>query len=176
MEAWALYNLGMSKTRDHVQMEKRRRQAVRLFAKGCPPPEVARRLGVARQVAYRWQDIWRKGGIQALASKGPAGPKSKLTAAQMHKVTRELLAGPAAHGYKTNLWTLPRVAALIEKLTGVCYHPGHVWRLLGASGFSCQRPERRAIERDERAIRRWQRVQWPALKKKPAKKGAPSSL
>ena len=87
-------------------------------------------------------------------------------------MVQALLAGPAAHGYKTVLWTLPRVAALIEKLTGVRYHPGHVWRLLGASGFSCQRPERRALERDEKAIRHWQRVQWPALKKRPAARGA----
>lgn len=165
----------MAKTRDHVQMEKRRQQAVRLFQKGCPPPEVARRLGVARQVAYRWKDIWQEGGLKALASKGPAGPKPKLSAQQTRRVTAALLAGPAAQGYKTDLWTLPRVAALIEELTGVRYHPGHVWRLMGASGFSCQRPERRAVERDEKAIRRWQRVEWPALKKRPASKGEPSS-
>ena len=157
----------MSKARDHVQMEKRRRQAARLFEKDCPPPEVARRLGVARQVAYKWRDLWQKGGYSALASKGPAGRKPKLTGAQTQQVTEALLAGPAAQGYKSDLWTLPRVAALIEDLTGVRYHPGHVWRLMGASGFSCQRPERRAVERDEKAIRRWQRVEWPALKKGP---------
>lgn len=70
-----------------------------------------------------------------------------------------------SRGYRTNLWTLPRVAALIQELTGVKCHPGHVWRLLGANGFSCQRPERRAIERDETKIRRWKRVEWPAIKK-----------
>jgi transposase len=113
-------------------------------------------------VAYRWRDAWERGGSAALASRGPAGRKAKLTAAQTHQVTRALLAGPSAHGNKTDLWTLPRVAALIEELTGVAYHPGHVWRLLGASGFNCQRPERRAVERDEKAIRRWQRVDWPA--------------
>jgi transposase len=37
---------------------------------------------------------------------------------------------------------------------------------MGSLGFSCQRPERRAIERDEQAIRQWKRVQWPELKKK----------
>lgn len=156
-------------------MEKRRKKAGRLFTKGYAPPEVARRLGVARQVAYRWQSAWEQGGNPALASKGPAGRKSKLTEEQTQQVTEELLAGPGAHGYKTDLWTLPRVAGLIEDLTGVRYHPGHVWRLLGASGFSCQRPERRAVERDEKAIRRWKRVEWPALKKRPAGKGESSS-
>ena len=110
-----------------------------------------------------------------MASKGPAGRKSKLTVEQAQQVTEGLLASPSAHGYKTDLWTLPRVAGLIEDLTGIRYHPGHVWRLLGASGFSCQRPERRAVERDEKAIRGWKRVGWPALKKRPADKGESSS-
>ena len=148
-------------------MEKRRRKAATLFNKDYSPPEVARRLGVARQVAYRWKNTWTQGGRGALVSKGPAGRKPKLTVEQTQRVTEALLAGPGAQGYKTDLWTLPRVATLIEDLTGVHYHPGHVWRLLGASGFSCQRPERRALERDPKAIRRWQRVGWPALKKSP---------
>jgi transposase len=170
-----MQSVGMSKTRDHAAMEKRRTQAGKLFTKEHSAPEVARRLGVARQVAYRWKQAWLQGGRAALASKGPAGRKAKLTAAQTATVTGALLAGPAAHGYKTALWTLPRVADLIEDLTGVHYHPGHVWRLLGASGFSCQRPARRAVERDEKAIRNWKRVVWPALKKRPANKGAPLS-
>lgn len=164
----------MAKTRDHAGMEKRRRKAGGLFDKGCSAPEVARRLGVARQVAYRWKGAWIAGGSKALASKGPAGRKPKLTPQQSQQVTDALLAGPGAQGYKTCLWTLPRVAALIEDLTGVRYHPGHVWRLLGASGFSCQRPERRAVERDEKAIRQWQRQTWPALKKRPGGRGEPS--
>lgn len=157
-------------------MEKRRKQAGKLFAKGYTAPDVARRFGIARQVAYRWMNAWKQGGIVALASRGSAGPKSRLTQEQTNQVTEALLAGPVAQGYKTNLWTLPRVAALIKDLTGVDYHPGHVWRLLGASGFSCQRPERRAVERDEKAIRQWKRTTWPALKKRPASRGALLSL
>lgn len=154
----------MSNTRDHATMEQRRRQATRLFAKDTPTPEVARRLGVARQLAYRWQTAWRQGGMAALASKGSAGRKPKLTPEQMKQVIEALLAGPVARGYRTALWTLPRVAALIEQLTGVRYHPGHVWRLLEASGFRCQRPERRAVEQDEPAIRYWRQVRRPAIK------------
>jgi len=55
----------MSKTCDHAAMEKRRRKAGQLFAKDCSAPDVARRLGVARQVAYRWQSAWarRQSGV-----------------------------------------------------------------------------------------------------------------
>jgi transposase len=149
-------------------MERRRQKAARLFDQGLKAPEVARRLGVSRQVAYRWKDAWQEGGMAALASKGRAGRKPKLGPVQTKQILDALLQGPAAHGYRTQLWTLPRVAALIEQLTGVCYHPGHVWRLMGSLGFSCQRPERRAVERNEPAIRQWKQVEWPALKKKPA--------
>ena len=156
----------MAKTRDRAQLERRRLRAARLFDQGLSTPEVARRLGVARQVGYRWKNAWQKGGLAALASRGQTGPKPRLDPNQTQEVVDALLAGPAAHGYRTQLWTLPRVAALIEKLTGVRYHPGHVWKLLGSSGFSCQRPERRAVERDEPAIGHWKHVRWLAIKKK----------
>jgi Winged helix-turn helix len=42
---------------------------------------------------------------------------------------------------------------VIERLTGVSYHPGHVWKLLRHRlHYRLQRPARRAVERDERAI------------------------
>lgn len=164
-----------AKQRDHVAMERRRRRAARFFEKGISPAEVGRRVGVSKQAAHSWKQAWERGGLKALASKGAAGPKFRLNTAQSRKIRQALLAGPAAQGYRTDLWTCERVALLIRDLTGVKYHPGHVWKLLGALGFSCQRPTRRAVERDERAIRRWRRVEWPVIKKKPAASVAPSS-
>jgi transposase len=46
----------MTKTRDHAEMEKRRKKAATLFNRGCSAPEVARHFGVARQEAYRWKE------------------------------------------------------------------------------------------------------------------------
>ena len=105
----------MKKNRDHAEMEKRRLKSAKLFDNGKSAPEVARRLGVARQVAYRWKSLWSNGGTQALASKGNAGRKPKLTRQQFADVTEALLEGPEQQGYKTNLWTLPRVAVLIKE-------------------------------------------------------------
>jgi transposase len=165
----------MSKRRDHHEMEKRRLRSARLFEKGYSSAEVARRLGVARQVGHRWKQSWEEGGKAALASKGRAGRKSRMDAAAGQRVVEALLRGPKSQGYKTELWTLPRVRALIHKVTGVRYHAGHVWRVLGALGFSCQRPERRALERDEKAIGTWKRKAWPTLKKTRNASGASSS-
>jgi transposase len=151
-------------------MEQRRLRGCKMLDKGYGCAEVAQRLSVTRAVVYRWKAAWQSGGRQAVASKGKAGRKPKLDTQAADRVADALLAGPRAQGYKTDLWTLPRVSRLIEDLTAVRYHEGHVWRVLGKLGFSCQRPERRAAERDDKQVRRWQRKVWPALKKRGAAK------
>jgi len=90
-----------------------------------------------------------------------------MTAAQRRRLAKVLLKGPRHHGYSTELWTLERVAEVIAMNFGVEYHPGHVWKILRAMAWSCQKPERRARERDEEAIRRWREVDWPRIKKRP---------
>ncbi len=83
--------------------------------------------------------------------------------------------GPEDLGYESSLWTANRVAHLIEHECEVRYHPGHVWRILRQLGWSCQRPVGRALERDEKAIRRWKKQRWPEIKKKPEKRAGSSS-
>lgn len=157
---------------DQAEMEKRRMKAIRLFERDIAPAEVARRLDVHRQSASRWRKEWLAGGKQALQSKGNIGRKRELSPAQEQELAVILEAGAIAAGLPTEAWTLPRVARIIRERFAVEYHPGHVSRVLSAMGFSCQRPARRAIERDEEKIRSWKRHKWPALKKKPAAKGA----
>lgn len=156
-------------------MERRRREAAKLFATGVPQAEVARRLSVTRQSVSRWYQTWREQGDAGLAGAGRAGRPPRLSAEQRARVDAELRRGPAAHGYATELWTLARVAEVIERITGVRYHPGHVWWLLREMGWTRQRPARRAVERDEEAIARWVREDWPRVKKARNAEGRGSS-
>ena len=162
----------MAQTRDHAAMEKRRLKAVVLFDNNISTSAVARRLGVKRQSVHTWRQRWKAQGRTGLLSKGAAGRKSRLTRAQEEEIAEVILAGPTAAGHATDVWTLPRLARLIQERCKVRYHPGHVWHLLVRLGFSCQQPTRRALERNEKKIRRWKRVTWPALKKKPAPSAA----
>ena len=130
--------------RDFAGLEKRRLKAARLFAKGKSRAEVARTLGASWPAVNNWYRAWQREGEAGLKAAGRAGRKPKLTAGQLGQLEQELLRGPLAHGYATILWTLPRIARLIAKLTGVSYHPGHVWRILRSLGWSLQRPEHRA--------------------------------
>ena len=143
-------------------------RAADLLERGVIPAEIARRVGVAHQVVSEWRKAWRQGGREALRSAGPAGRKSKLSAEQLGQVENALVNGAAANGYQTDVWTLPRVAEVIQHVTGVSYHPGHVWYVLRDQlDWTCQRPARRAIERNDEAIERWVKKRWPQLKKPP---------
>jgi transposase len=155
--------------RDFEGMERRRRRAARMFQRGATQADVARELEVSRQSVSRWYADWRGGGTKALKAAGRAGRMPRLTEAQLRQVDRALRKGPRAHGLATDLWTLDRVAAVIEAETGVRYHPGHVWKLLRDKlGWSRQRPARRAVERDDDAIARWVAEDWPRVKRGPA--------
>ncbi|MEK6617108.1 MAG: winged helix-turn-helix domain-containing protein [Nitrospirota bacterium] len=162
-------------TRDFDALERRRLRAARLLKKGLPEAEVARQVGVHRQSVNRWARQLAASGPTGLKKAGRAGRKPRLTDADLRRIERGLKRGPEALGFSTSLWTAKRAAVLITQVCRVRFHPGHVWRLLGQLGWSCQRPAGRALERDEAAIRRWKRQRWPVLKKKPSSKGRPSS-
>jgi len=50
-------------------------------------------------------------------------------------------------------------------MTGVKYHPSYVWALLTKLGWSYQKPEKAAEQRDEEAIAYWKKEQWPRIKR-----------
>jgi transposase len=148
--------------RDRQAFEGVRMQAGELFAAGRSQAQVARALGVARQNVSRWHAQWRSGGPDALHSAGPTGPGPRLSDQQLPAIDQALRQGARAHGFDTDHWTLARIASVIERLTGVGYHPGHVWKLLRHRlHYRLQRPARRAVERDEQAIARWVAEDWP---------------
>lgn len=146
---------------------KKRLRAGRMLLAGGKPAEIAATVGVARQTVYTWKALLDKGGIDALRAVPAPGRPARLSERELADLRRVLLQSPTEHGFGTELWTLKRVGALIQRRYGVEYGLPQIWRILGALGFSPQKPDRRAIERDESAVRRWKRGTWPALKKKP---------
>lgn len=149
------------------QLERRRQEAVALLDQGWAPQEVADRLGVSRRSVDRWRQAVREGGREAIASVPHPGRASFLSRRQQDDLVKRLIAGARSQGFDTDLWTCPRVKALIERKYGVAYHVDHIPRLLRGLGFTPQKPQRRALERDEEAIAQWVRKDWPRNKKRP---------
>ena len=153
--------------RDFEGMEARRKQAAKLFAKGVSQADVARELDVSRQSVSRWHEAWSRGGVKELKRAGRAGRRPLLDSADLAAVEKALRRGPRSSGFATDIWTLPRITEVIATLTGVSYHPGHVWRIMGQLGWSSQRPTRRALERNDDAVDQWVATRWPQVKKTP---------
>ena len=147
-------------------LESRRQQAIVLLNRNHQPVEVSRIVGVDRRSVRRWKAAYLKEGKNAIKAK-PAGRPQKLPEKTRKILERKLLKGARAAGFPTDLWTCPRVAQLIDTLYGVRYHVDHIGRLLHSMGWSPQRPQRRAVERDEAETQRWIRHEWPRIKKKP---------
>jgi transposase len=143
--------------RDFDSLERRRMQAFALLRRNIHQAEVARLVGVHRQSVSRWAKQIEQTGRAGLKKAGRAGRKPRLTEAQLKRIERDLKRGAQAFGYETDLWTLGRVADLIEQSCGVRFTVGHVWWLLGKLGWSCQRPTGRALQRDEALIERWKK-------------------
>ena len=144
-----------------------------LLERGLTQDEVARRVGASPSSVWRWKQTFDGGGPPALAAKPVPGRPRKLRPRECQRLLALLLDGAMAYGYPNDLWTLKRIARVIRREFGVRYHPNHVWRLLRRCGWSCQVPERRAVQRDEAAIARWKRYRWPHIKKGPTTWGPP---
>jgi transposase len=118
-----------------------------------------------------WKLIRRKPSCALVKSQ--SNPQSvegrplKLNSGQRRRLVKLLLQGPQAHGYRTQLWTTARIAEVIGREFGIHYHRDHVGRLMHSLNWSPQKPERRAVERDDQAVERWKRKDWPRVKKTP---------
>ena len=149
------------------ELERRRKRGVALLEKGLSLSEVARRVGASVSSVSQWRDAYDGNGEAGLAPKPTPGRPRKLDPSQYPRLWEMLLQGAMAYGHPNDLWTLKRIARVLRREFGVKYHPNHVWKLLREAGWSCQVPDRRAIQRDEEAIAHWKRYKWPAIKKSP---------
>jgi transposase len=147
------------------ELERRRLRGARLLSGGTHPAEVARQVGVSRQSVMRWERALKEHGIEGLERVEAPGRPRRLSDAQLKELAQALKAGSLAAGYATEMWTLPRIGALIQERFGVQLAPSSVWRTLQKMGWSPQRPARQARQRDEAAIRSWKSKRWVELKK-----------
>jgi putative transposase len=121
-------------TRD--EMEKRRLEAGQDLMNGLTQSSVARKFGVSRTTASRWNRALQGSGVDALKKRRATGRPSRLTAAQLYGQ------GAVVHGFSDNRWTTARLAQVIELRFGVRYDHDHVGRLMQKLGLREKRARR----------------------------------
>lgn len=153
--------------------EERRLRAWDLYSKGWKQTDIAEALGVSNGAVSQWISAARQQGVEALHGKKHPGPAPRLSAEQDEQLVALLKQPATAHGFTAAVWTTPRVRQLIKRTFGIGYHKDHVGRILHRLGFSVQKPQLRARQRDEAAVDEWVAERWPALKKKRILKATP---
>jgi transposase len=137
-----------------------------LKRRGWHQRDIAEALDISEVCVSRWLAHARDYGPESLRARSAPGAPPKLSPAQKCSIPEFLWHGPEAYGFRGKVWTRARVAKVIQWEFGVRYHQGHVGRLLKELGWTPQRPIRRAIQRDEAAIRRWRERTWPELRRR----------
>jgi transposase len=145
-------------------LEERRRRAIELLKEGHSQIEVGQLVGASQGSVSRWTKL---ASIESGLSRKPhPGRKRRLRAEEHQSLEASLAKGALSHGWSNDLWTCPRVKELIERMFGISYHVDHVRKILVHQlGWTTQRPSMRARERDEEAIERWRKEEFPRLKK-----------
>jgi transposase len=137
-----------------------------LRRRGWYQRDIAEAFDVSEEAVSRWLTRARDSGPEALRARSAPGPPPRLTSHQRRSIPELLWHGPEAYGFRGQVWTCARIAEVIEEEFGVRYHKDHVSRLLKDLRWTPQQPIKRAIQRDEEAIRRWREEVWPELRRR----------
>jgi transposase len=140
------------------ELEFRRRLAVQ---------RAADFLGVDLSTKRRWLAAFRARGDAGLMAKPVSGWLGKLTSTQEEIALRWLTESPTHHGFETGLGTASRLGQLIREEFGVRLNPRYLSTWLRERGFTPQKPERAARERDSAVIAAWLGSDWKRVKKRP---------
>jgi transposase len=146
--------------------EGRRLRAWQLKEQGWRQKDIAQALGVSEGAVSQWMKRGREGGEASLKRVPPPGATARLAKEQHQQLVQLLEQGAEAHGFVGQVWTQNRVRHIIKRHFGVSYHRDHIGRLLRQIGWSVQKPQQRASQRDEGAIAEWREQKWPQIKKK----------
>lgn len=148
------------------QQEARRLDCAERFATGdWTILRLSQYYRVARSTILAWKQKWKKGGMEGLRTKKAPGPVAQLTNDQRQELKSWILQDATVHGFPDSTWTSRRVRDLIGLKFGVWYHPDHVYKILKRLQLSYQRPDKRAIERNEERIAEWKSITLPDLQK-----------
>jgi transposase len=147
------------------QLKLRRQRALTLLRRGQTPKQVAQRVGTTARSVRRWQHQAKHSKPKHRVHPRPPGRPSRLSPTHIRRLLRALEQGAYEYGYAEDYWSLDRITHLIWEVFRVRYHPSSVWHILHRAGWSCQKPQRRSLARDDQAIAHWKHYVWPHIKK-----------
>lgn len=144
-----------------------RHNAIEMFLKGCSQVDISKTLGVSTRSIYNWVKAYKRSGYIGLKirKRGRSEGTQLLPwqSAQVVKLIKNYC--PDDLSMPFFLWTRESVGLLIKDKFNITLSKWTVGRYLAKWGFSPQKPARRAIEQNPKAIERWLKVEYPMIQK-----------
>jgi len=128
-------------TRD--EMESRRLLAAQDLQTGLSQSQVARKFGVSRTTASRWNRSLSVKGLDALKKRRAPGRPSRLSVEQIAALKELYQGGPRAAGFESDRWTTARFSEAILARFAIKYDPDHAGRIMHRLGLRERRKARR---------------------------------
>jgi putative transposase len=110
--------------------------------------------------------VWREQGVEGLRKRKASGRPSRLDKSGQAQLLEALRKGAKAHEFPDERWTLPRIAEVLNKALGVSYDPDYLSVVMRKLGWSVQRAQPKAVERNEQAIKTWLETTLPEVLKR----------
>jgi transposase len=154
----------------------RRATAIHLLHQGQKPEAVGQMLAASRASVQNWHQRWRAGGLEGLANDPIPGRRPKADASYRQVLETTLDSDPHSLGYAFSVWTLERLAAHLERATGIRLSEGRLTIWLKRWGYVYRQPKTDLAHQQD-PLAREQVQQWlDELKKQPSKGLVASSL
>lgn len=115
--------------------------AVRLLHLGHKPEEVAQMQAVSKPTIYGWFHRWQSGGVEALANRPKSGRPLKADDEYSLVLLEVIEKEPSEVGYHFKIWTVERLSAYLEKVTGTALSESRLRALIKRKGYRYRRPK-----------------------------------
>ena len=136
--------------------EERRLRALALYNKGWQQKLIAEALGVTQgavsQRIKKTKDLPPERQREALRLKKSPGRPPIIAPEERPKLVALIERGAEAFGFIGDVWTAQRVRALARRELGILVGLSTIKTFLHEEGFSVQKPEVAATQKNERAV------------------------
>jgi len=144
-------------------LEYLRNQSIRLWKKNKDIEDIADFCGVHYTSVYKWIRIYKQKGFNGLKRRKAKGAIPKLNKNDKKKIIAWLKKSAMNFGFETPLWDCKRIQMVIKKELNKTIAISNLWENLKRWKLTPQKPEKEALEKDPKKVKKWIKEEWPKI-------------
>ena len=144
-------------------LEHYRFKALDLREKKWKINNIAEAFGVRREAVSRWISKAKKYGKESLRKRKAKGKEPKLGKEDKKQIISWLRKSAMEFGFETPLWDCKRIQKMVKKELSKEIAISSLWKTLRKWNLTPQKPEKVALEKNQRKVTEWLNAEWPKI-------------